>query len=152
MSQHISERAPLNLVAEVARRLACGGLSAAEVQALLEKRPVGESSLGSKVIGEWEGVTFTEYQIANDRLVYRGQVLRRHRNGGGWVPHEQDEYDRSKPFVAESAHVGPFAMVYGNARVCGYAQVYGYARVFDNALVFDNQTLSSGSCYTGRES
>ena len=152
MSQHISERAPLNLVAEVARRLASGDLSAAEVQALLEEQPVSESSLGSKVIGEWEGVTFTEYQIANDRLVYRGQVLRRHRNGGGWVPHEQDEYDRSKPFVEESAHVGPFAMVYGNARVYGNAQVCGYALVYGDARVFDNQTLSSGSCYTGRES
>ena len=129
MGQHISERARLNLVAEVARRLASGGLSAAEVQALLEKQPVSESSLGSKVIGEWEGVTFTEYQIANDRLVYCGQVLRRHRNGGGWVPLEQDEYNESKPFVAESAYVGPFAMVFGNARVYGNAWVYGNARV-----------------------
>ena len=152
MSQHISERAPLNLVAEVARRLASGDLSAAEVQALLEKQPVSESSLGSKVIGEWEGATFTEYQIANDRLVYLGQVLRRHRNGGGWVPLEQDKYDRSKPFVAESAYVGPFAMVFGNARVYGNARVSGGALVFGNARVFDNQTLSSGSCYTGRES
>jgi hypothetical protein len=139
MGQHISERARLNLVAEVARRFASGDLSAAEVQALLEKEPVSESSLGSKVIGEWEGATFTEYQIANDRLVYLGQVLRRHRNGGGWVPLEQDEYDQTKPFVAESAYVGPFAMVFGNARVYGYARVCG------------NQTLSSGSCYTGHK-
>ena len=119
---------------------------------------MSESSLGSKVIGEWEGATFTEYQIANDRLVYRGRVLRRHRNGGGWVPHKQDEYDRSKPFVAESAYVGPFAMVFGNAQVYGNARVYGYAQVCDDAQVYGNarvcgnQTLSSGSCYTGRES
>ena len=130
MSPHISAR-ELNLVAEVARRFASGGLSAAEVQALFEKQPVSESSLGSKVIGEWEGATFTEYQIANDRLVHLGQVLRRHRNGGGWVPLEQDEYDQSKPFVAESAYVGSFAMVYGNARVFGNARVCG------------NQTLPS---------
>jgi hypothetical protein len=134
MGQHISERARLNLVAEVARRLASGGLSAAEVQALLEEQPVSESSLGSKVIGEWEGATFTEYQIANDRLVYRGQVLHRHRNGGGWVPLEQDEYDQSKPFVEESAYVGPFAMVY------------------DDAQVYGNQTLSSGRRYAGYKS
>ncbi|MDN5819822.1 MAG: hypothetical protein L0H38_03660, partial [bacterium] len=87
------------------------------VQAIIEGTPIGASSLDDKIVATWEGVTFTERQLRDDRMTYLGQVLRRHRYGGGWVPLDQDKANITMPFVAETAYVGPSAMVFGSARV-----------------------------------
>lgn len=111
----------------------------AALQAVIEGRPMGESSLDDKFVVEFEEVKFTEKQLRDDRwYLSDGEVLKRHRNGGGWVPLEQDEFDESKPFVAETAYVGPYARVFGGARVFGYARIFGNAEVYGNAEVFGN--------------
>lgn len=118
--------------------------ASAAIQALLEGRPLGYSSLDDKLIYKFGGIRFSERQLREDRLYVEvgnsaGEVqvqpLRRHRNGGGWVPLDQDEMDRSKAFVAESAYVGPDAKVMRNARVLDEASVDGNALVSENAEV-----------------
>lgn len=130
----------LKMTAEVLKRLGNGGLDEdvlqCALQAVLEDTPLGESSRDNKIVARFEGVSFTEANF-RETVVIDGQHMKRHRNGGGWVPAEQDEHDESMPFVDETAYVGPFAIVSDNARVFGYAQVFGYARVFGNAWVFD---------------
>jgi carbonic anhydrase/acetyltransferase-like protein (isoleucine patch superfamily) len=160
MSLELSKekRTELNLVAEVARRLASGGLAAADVQALLEGRSLGPSSMDDKLVGIWEGVRVTEGFLRQTMILQSsGQVLRRHRNGGGWVPAEQDEYDESKPFVAETAYVGPRgamvtgrARVYDEARVENVAHVEGSARLHNQARVFDYASVYDDAQVRGR--
>lgn len=79
MSPHISQT-ELNLVGEVAKRLANGGLKAADVQALLEKKPLSESSLDGKLIDYGRGARATDGHMEIGGVMYR-----RHVNGGGWV-------------------------------------------------------------------
>lgn len=108
------------------------------LQRLIEKTPDSQnSSRDERIVAEFEGVSFTEANFA-ETIIYKGQRLKRHRNGGGWVPADQDEHDTTKAFVAETAYVGPFAMVFGNARVYGNARVSGGACIFGNAQVYDN--------------
>lgn len=96
-----------------------------------------------------EGVEMTA-AFLSQTMVCDGQPFRRHRNGGGWVPANQDEGDDRKPFVAESAYVGPFARVFGAGRVTdtasisGAAHVAGDARVFGNAVVTGNARVYGG--------
>ena len=134
-----SERsAYLGPLAEALKRLDKGGLDpdvfAECLQAMLEGKSAGESTMAHKiameeeVIAVYEDVSITRSFLAQT-MIYRGQLLKRHSNGGGWVPAEQDEHDESKPYVAETAYVGPHAIVYENARVCGSARVCGDAYV-----------------------
>jgi len=104
------------------------------LQAMIENKPLGESSLDGKIVVSFQGVELTEANFRETITLY-GQKLKRHRNGGGWVPVEQDEHDESKPYVAESACIGPLAMVFGNARVLDHANVTESARVQGNAKV-----------------
>ena len=139
---------------------ACGQGKEPEVrralQAVIEGAPLGESSLDSKIVATFGGMSFTEANF-RETIVYNNQHLKRHRNGGGWVPAEQDEYDESKPFVAETAYVGPFVMVSGNARVSsnawlsGNARVSGNAQMSGNAWLFGDEHLESGSYYTRQQ-
>lgn len=130
---------------EVAKRVAGGNLSdeavAAMLQALIEKQPLGASSLGAKVIDSYEGVDITEAFLAQT-MTYHGQLLKRHRNGGGWVPAEQDEHDQAKAFVAETAYVGPFAMIYENARIVDNAQISGDARISGDVKLIGGNIVS----------
>lgn len=117
MSQHIA-CTELNLVAEVARRLANGGLSPADVQALLEKQPLGESSLDDKLFDYGQGVKAVPSPMVVDGVSYR-----RHVNGGGWVPVNQDEVDTTQPFVSDEVFVGPQVIIRGGRFLGG--QFYG---------------------------
>lgn len=135
------ETIPVALVAqfnELCGRVARGTLDLSFVrqglQALIEHRPMPEDPSGSTVITQYEGVEITEAFLAQT-MVRDGQKLRRHRNGGGWVPADQDENDEWMPFVAETAYVGPFAMVANRARVMDDAEVHEHALVADSARV-----------------
>lgn len=125
----------------------------AQLQAIIEKKPFEKSSLSNKVIRECEGVRLTEAFLAQ-RMNYRGWDLKRHRNGGGWVPLDQDEYDTARPFVAETAYVGPFAMVYNCARVLHKVKIKDHARVHGNAWLNDDAIVAEyadvgGAAYLG---
>lgn len=52
---------------------------------------------------------------------------------GGWVA--------DTAMVAETATIGPDALVYGNAQVRNNAQVYGNVQVFDSAEVCGNSKV-----------
>lgn len=135
------------------------------LQAAIERKPLGESSLDGKIVAGFEGYGFTEANF-RETIVCEDQLLKRHRNGGGWVPVEQDERDLSKAYVAETAYVGPTAIVcgearvfdtaqvsgsayiYGSARVHGSAQVAGFAVVYGNASVFGH-ALVTGQVQVG---
>ena len=60
-----------------------------------------------------------------------------HPNGGGWV--------QNTARVAESAYVGPDAIVSGNAQVAGHARVLGNAEVLGNARVFGYARVSENA-------
>lgn len=53
-----------------------------------------------------------------------------HSKGGGLVA--------DTVLIDETAYVGPYAMVYGNARVYGEARIDGYAKVYGNAFIQGN--------------
>lgn len=137
-TQHIKNDRYLGPLSECLKRLENGGLSDGELaealQALLEKKPYSQSSLTDKDVICYGDVAMTKDFLAQT-MVYNGQLMKRHCNGGGWVPAEQDEEYLGKPYVASSAYVGPFAMVCNNARVYGDAYVSGYARVYSKAHV-----------------
>ena len=104
--------------------------------------------LDRKIVATFEGCGFTEANL-RETIVCSGQLLKRHRNGGGWVPADQDESDTSKPFVAETAYVGPNARVSGNARVYDNAWVFGSAWVYDNARVSGNAWVGGDARVSG---
>ena len=58
-----------------------------------------------------------------------------HKNGGGWVANTATTED--------SVHIGPNAVVFGDARVFGDAWVFGDAQVFGNAQVFGKAVVFS---------
>lgn len=69
-----------------------------------------------------------------------------HIRGGGWVA--------EAAYVDDTCYVGPFAMVYGEARVTGnvvindYARVYGKAQVYNRAKVYgDCQVYENAQIY-----
>lgn len=112
----------------------------AALQAVIEKQQPGSSSLDNKIVVAFGDVSLTEANF-RETIIICGQRMKRHRNGGGWVPVEQDADDYSMPYVAGTAFVGPYATVHGHARVYGhaiveqYAQVHGCAQVSENAIV-----------------
>lgn len=130
------------------------------------KKFANNSLFKDKVIADFGDISFTE-ETMNQTIIFQGQKLKRHPNGGGFVPIDQDEDDMSKPFVAESVFVGPFAIVSGNARVFGevwildnarvsdYARIFGEAKIIDNAeisghaWVFESAWVSDCACVTG---
>lgn len=132
----------------------------AALQAFIENKPAGESSLDDKIVAKYEHIWFTETNF-RETIQVGWQKMRRHRNGGGWVPVEQDERDLTKPFVAETAYVGPHAMVVGNARVTDWAHITGHtqvsasarvsekARISDNAQVYGDAWVSGNAIITG---
>lgn len=64
----------------------------------------------------FEEVRFTEANF-HETILLHDQLLKRHRNGGGWVPVNQNEYDESKPFVSSDSYVDPYSWVTGASRV-----------------------------------
>jgi carbonic anhydrase/acetyltransferase-like protein (isoleucine patch superfamily) len=68
-------------------------------------------------------------------MEFHGQILKRHPNGGGWVPMLQDEDDESMSYVAETVFVGPWAMVYEQARAMGDVQIRDHAKVYGRAYL-----------------
>lgn len=98
--------------------------------------------IGSDPEVVFEGFGFTESNF-REEITFQGQLMRRHRNGGGWVPAIQSETDESIPYVAPTVYVGPTAMVFGSARLFDQVRLTGFARVFDSAVVSDNVWISS---------
>jgi hypothetical protein len=140
MSGHLSAK-QLRAIAQIADLGRLDQLDRA-VQAIIEGKSLGESSLDGKIVATFEGVAFTEANFLHETIVYGKQTLKRHRNGGGWVPADQDEADIAKPFVDETAYVGPWAQVSGNARVSSHARVTDYAYVFGDAWVHEHAVVS----------
>ena len=120
MSQEISGKT-LGMLAELIERLSNGGCDELDfqegIQALLEGKPFGKSSLSGKVT-EFGGFRFTEENF-RERLLYGDIELRRHRNGGGWVPVDQDENSPDKAYVDDKVYVGPRVMVLRKAKIRG---------------------------------
>lgn len=108
----------LKLVAEIAKRLANGGLDVGAVQALLEAKPTGESSLDSKLIEVMPGAAFAarDFEFCG---VINGQRMKRHRNGGGLVSADQSETDESQPYVSADSYIHWDSVVIGTSRVIG---------------------------------
>ena len=118
MSQEISGET-LGMLAELIRRMATGDCDESDVQegiqALFEGKPFGKSSLSGKVT-KFGGFSFTEANF-RDRLIYGDIELRRHQNGGGYVPVDQDKNSPDKAYVDDKVYVGPRAMVLGPAKL-----------------------------------
>lgn len=145
---------------ELLQRRDLGQLSTKKIRAGLQLIMIGtqntlvwKDAIDARV---YEGVRLTKDFMAQT-MEYNGQAMKRHLNGGGWVPMFQDEDDPSMPFVADSVYVGPFAMIYENARaimdvtvkntarVCGNANLEGWAVLRDNALVYGNGVVMNNS-------
>lgn len=159
MSQHIdSSDKLLAVLGEMFRRRAKGGLTDNKIvnaiQALLEDKPPGESSRDQRIVEWFEGFGFTEANF-DERLVYEsldGQrvTLKRHRNGGGWVPVNQDQSDPNKAYVADEVYVGPTVKVVGRARLNG-GRFHGgefHGGVFHDGRFYDGE-FRGGVFYSG---
>lgn len=81
-------------------------------QAILEKKPFGESSLDDKLIDYGYGFFATDTPMSLNGVSYR-----RHVNGGGYVPVEQDERSPIKAYIREDAYIGPWVRISGNAKI-----------------------------------
>lgn len=110
------------------------------IKAIIEGKPLGESSLDDKIVAEFEGVGFTEANF-RETIRFDYQLLKRHRNGGGWVPVEQDQENHTMPFVAETAYIGPWALVSCCARVLDGAQVLGCSHVASNDCIGEGEVV-----------
>lgn len=67
-----------------------------------------------------------------------------HPKGGGIVA--------NSAMVDETVYVGPYAMIYDNARVYADAKVDGYARVYEDAFVHGNAKISGDARVYGKAS
>jgi carbonic anhydrase/acetyltransferase-like protein (isoleucine patch superfamily) len=65
-----------------------------------------------------------------------------HPKGGGIVA--------DSAMVDETVYVGPYAMIYGNARVYGEAKIDGYARIYEDAFVYENVKISGDARVYGK--
>jgi hypothetical protein len=105
-------------------------------------------AISGETVTEFEGFHFTEANFA-ERLVYSGNdqqvILKRHRNGGGWVPVDQDWDNPNKAFVADDVYVGPRAMVLGPAKIHGG---WFYGGTFHGGQ-FESGTFHGGQFYGG---
>lgn len=150
MSQRFNKKirkTELRLLTEIIKRLASGSLSAVDIESFLSKNTPEQRPLDVRVIASFGGCYFTEANF-RERIIYRGQSMRRHRNGGGWVPVDQSESDESKAYVAPSVYVGPFARIRDNARVTDNAHIFGDAQVYDSAQVSgDARVFGSARVY-----
>lgn len=95
-----------------------------------------------------EGVELSE-DFMTQTMIFHGQLLKRHPNGGGFVPVNQSASDPSKPLIEDSVYVGPFAMVYGNARLRGNVHISDHARIFGNVLVSGNVRITGHAWVCG---
>lgn len=146
-AEHIKEVGKfVGPLAEIFSRLHNGGISsdelAAGLQAILEKTPLGQSSMDK--IKTCEKVDLTS-DFLSQTMCYDGQAMIRHPRGGGWVPAEQDQYEKDMPYVAESAYVGPFAMVSGGARLFDNVQLFDKAHATGNAILRNNVRMHGSS-------
>jgi len=65
----------------------------------------------------------------------KAEEQHQHKNGGGWVANTATTED--------SVHIGPNAVVFGDARVFGDAWVFGDAQVFGKAVVFSDAWMET---------
>lgn len=127
------------------------------LQAVIEGKPLGESSLDSKLVDYGLGC-----MAQADQIMVLGNVkYRRHVNGGGWVPADQDESDPKKAYVSEEAYIAPGVTIEGNTKIFG-GEFYGgefyggqffggefYAGEF-NGGEFNCGTFNNGVFHSGR--
>lgn len=86
------------------------------LQAVIEGVPPGTSSLDSKLVELSPGMSFPERDFDFCGII-EGVRMKRHRNGGGLVPVEQDRHDPKKPYVADDVYVGYGVIVSGTAKL-----------------------------------
>ena len=147
MSQHISAK-NLRTLAQIVEMGKVDDLMRV-AQAIIEDRPFNESSLDGKIVAVFEGFCFTEANFC-ETIVYKGQPLKRHRYGGGWVPADQDEHDESKPFISMDSYVSPLSLITGNSRVSGNSRVYAsqvYGSQVNNSQVYDSRVSGNSQVY-----
>lgn len=65
------------------------------------------------------------------------ETWHRHPNGCGWV--------QNTATVADTAYVGPYALVYGNAQVYDNAKIRFRSRVYGNAVVCDGAEIAGNA-------
>lgn len=85
------------------------------LQAVIEGKPLGESSLDSKLIDYGWGCKAPADQF----MMLDGVEYRRHVNGGGWVPVNQEQYDPNKAYVSEEAYIAPWVNIEANTKIFG---------------------------------
>ena len=88
------------------------------LQAAIEGVLPGESSLDGKLVDVGGNVKFPERDFTFAGII-DGVPMKRHRNGGGLVPVDQDRNRPSKAFVAEDVYVGPQVIVWRTAKLFG---------------------------------
>lgn len=165
MTKHVS----VQVVRQFAHAIEAVGDEAVAraLQAAIEKTSLGESSLDDKLYDFGHVFKARKDEIAT----FNGDCYRRHLNGGGWVPVEQDLRDPEKPYVSEDVHVGPFVQIGGNAKLYGgefvggafhggrfyggtfyggefYGGVYGEGS-FHYGLFYDGLYVGEDSMYEG---
>lgn len=85
----------------------------------------------------FEGSDFREIQEVDFQDGLGPVPAHQHPRGGGWVA--------ETAHIDDDCYVGPFTLVYGNAKVTGKAIINDYARVYGNALVYDNAKVYGDS-------
>lgn len=75
---------------------------------------------------------------AGQTMILDGVTYRRHRNGGGWVPIDQDKKNAAKAYVASKAFIGPQVIIRPGVKIHGGAFFNGKFRggVFHGGLFY----------------
>ena len=114
------------------------------LQAVIEGSPPGSSSLTDKFIDFGGG-----FKAQDTTVELQGVTYRRHPNGGGMVPVDQDQYHPNKPFVDLRAYIGPKAWIQGNTKIYDGVFSGGMFRggVFYDGVFYDG--VFSGGVFSG---
>ncbi len=78
---------------------------------------------------------------AGQTMILDGVTYRRHRNGGGWVPIDQDKKNAAKAYVASKAFIGPQVIIRPGVKIHGGAFFNGKFRggVFHGGLFYGGE-------------
>ena len=84
---------------------------------------------------------------AGQTMILDGVTYRRHRNGGGWVPIDQDKKNAAKAYVASKAFIGPQVIIRPGVKIHGGAFFNGKFRggVFHGGKFIDGIFYGPGS-------
>ena len=78
---------------------------------------------------------------AGQTMILDGVTYRRHRNGGGWVPIDQDKKNAAKAYVASKAFIGPQVIIRPGVKIHGGTFFNGKFRggVFHGGTFFNGK-------------